>query len=210
MNDLSQSSPIADSATLREHFGEPLDLAVVCMKPHLDRYHQDFIRHSPFLCLATADGDGQPNVSPKGDAPGFVTVLDERTLVIPDRPGNNKVESFQNIVANPKVALIFFIPGIRESLRVHGEARIVRDEEVRALGRVGHKLPPVATVIKVTQAYFHCGKALIRSKLWQPESRLAPGTLASFGEVIKAEAGLDSSASEAEARLEEAYRDGLY
>ena len=107
----STENALDNSEMLRDHFGQPVDLAVACEKKYMDEHHQNFIRHSPFACLATAGKDGQPSVSPKGDAPGFITILDENTLVIPDRPGNNKVESFHNILENSKVSIIFFIPG---------------------------------------------------------------------------------------------------
>ena len=109
---------ITEPQELREHFGEPLHIAVAVEKTQLDEHHRRFIEHSPFICLASAGDDGQPAVSPKGDAPGFVRILDDKTLLIPDRPGNNKVEGFGNIVENPKVSLIFFIPGIIETLRL--------------------------------------------------------------------------------------------
>ena len=159
---------INDPQELRDHFGEPLHIAVAVEKPQLDKHHRRFIEHSPFICIASAGGDGQPAVSPKGDTPGFVKVIDDKTLLIPDRPGNNKVEGFGNMVENPKVSLIFFIPGITETLRIHGEAEIVLDKELLKFGKAGAKLPKTATLIKVTKAYMHCGKALIRSKLWDP------------------------------------------
>jgi len=210
VNDLSLSDAISDGGDLRAHFGEPLDIAVACMKSSLDEYHRLFIENSPFMCLATASSDGQPNVSPKGDAPGFVKILDENTLVLPDRPGNNKVESFENMVENPKVALVFFVPGVRESLRVHGEARVVRDTNVLELGKVGRNLPPAATVIKVTSAYFHCGKALIRSKLWDQRSQSGKDKIPSFGEILKAQVNAPMSVEETQAVLDDAYEKHLY
>ena len=122
---MSESSPVGkiiDKATLHEHYGEPVELAVACELDHLDQHHKHFIRLSPFLCLAAAGADGQPSVSPKGDAPGFVEVIDEHTLLIPDRVGNSKVETFENVIDNPKVSCIFFVPGLRETLRVWGKA----------------------------------------------------------------------------------------
>lgn len=210
MTEGTGSGAITAATALREHFDTPNEMAVACIRDHLDEYHRLFIRRSPFFCIASADADGQPTVSPRGDAPGFVHVLDAKTLLFPDRPGNNKVESFANIVANPKVGLIFFIPGIRETLRVGGSAAITRDPALLQLGQVGGKAPRTATVITVNKACFHCGKALVRSKLWEPESRAGKDELPTFGEIIKAQVGLDMSVADAGAILEDAYRTRLY
>ena len=113
MTDIMHSESIASEEALRSHYGEPLAIAVAMTKTFLDEHHQNFIRNSPFVCLASAAKDGQPNVSPKGDAPGFVHILDSKTLVIPDRPRNNKVESFENLIDNPKIALIFLYLGLQ-------------------------------------------------------------------------------------------------
>ncbi len=201
---------ITDSQELRDHFGEPLHIAVAVEKQQLDEHHRRFIEHSPFICLASTGSDGQPAVSPKGDAPGFVKVIDEKTLLIPDRPGNNKVEGFGNIVENPKVSLIFFIPGITETLRVHGEAEIVLDKELLKFGKAGSKLPKTATLIRVTKAYMHCGKALIRSKLWDPERHIAKGVIPPFGLVVKEQAGVPMSQEEVQGVVDQEYQDNLY
>ena len=108
MTDITHPESITSEEALRAHYGEPLAIAVAVTKTFLDEHHQNFIRNSPFVCLASAAMDGQPNVSPKGDAPGFVHILDSKTLVIPDRPGNNKVESFENLIANPESRPDFF------------------------------------------------------------------------------------------------------
>ena len=201
---------ITDPQALREHFGEPLHIAVAVEKPQLDKHHKRFIEHSPFICIASAGSDGQPAVSPKGDAPGFVEVLDDATLLIPDRPGNNKVEGFGNIVENPKVSMIFFIPGIMETLRVHGNAEIVRDTELLTHGKVGAKLPSTATLIKVTKAYMHCGKALIRSSLWDPDRHIAKGVIPPFGQVIKDQSGVPKTQEEVQVIVDQEYQDNLY
>lgn len=203
------SNTIDDLSTLENHFGEPLDVAVAVMKTSMDKYHRQFIEHSPFACLASSSSDGQPTISPKGDTPGFVKILDETTLVIPDRRGNNKVESFHNILENPKVALIFFIPGVLETLRIAGKARIVTDKEILELGRTGNNLPATAMVIDVSKVYFHCGKAMIRSKLWAEDSQMEKGVLPSFGEIVKAQAQLDADVEAVQANLDEAYEKNL-
>ena len=201
---------ITDPQELRDHFGEPLHIAVAVEKPQLDKHHRRFIEHSPFICIASAGSDGQPAVSPKGDTPGFVKVLDDKTLLIPDRPGNNKVEGFGNIVENSKVSLIFFIPGITETLRVHGEAEIVLDEELLKFGKAGAKSPKTATLIKVTKAYMHCGKALIRSKLWDPDRHIAKGVIPPFGLVVKEQANVPMSQEEVQGVVDQEYQDNLY
>ena len=201
---------ISDPQELRDHFGEPLHIAVAVEKPRLDKHHRRFIEHSPFICIASAGSDDQPAVSPKGDAPGFVKVLDDKTLLIPDRPGNNKVEGFGNIVENPKVSLIFFIPGITETLRIHGEAEIVLDKELLNFGKAGAKLPKTATLIKVTKAYMHCGKALIRSKLWDPDRHIAKGVIPPFGLVVKEQANVPMSQEEVQGVVDQEYQDNLY
>ena len=201
---------ITEPQELREHFGEPLHIAVAVEKTQLDEHHRRFIEHSPFICLASAGDDGQPAVSPKGDTPGFVRILDDKTLLIPDRPGNNKVEGFGNIVENPKVSLIFFIPGIIETLRIHGNAEIVLDTDLLKLGMAGSKLPATATLVNVTRAYMHCGKALIRSKLWDSERHIAKGVIPPFGQVIKEQAGVPKSRQEVQEIVDQEYQDNLY
>ena len=201
---------ITDPQELRDHFGEPLHIAVAVEKPQLDKHHRRFIEHSPFICIASAGSDGQPAVSPKGDTPGFVKVLDDKTLLIPDRPGNNKVEGFGNMVENSKVSLIFFIPGITETLRVHGEAEIVLDKELLKSGKAGAKLPKTATLIRVTKAYMHCGKALIRSKLWDPDRHIAKGVIPPFGLVVKEQANVPMSQEEVQGVVDQEYQDNLY
>jgi hypothetical protein len=210
MTESSPSGKIIDQVTLHEHYGEPVELAVACELDHLDKHHQHFIRRSPFLCLAAAGGDGQPSVSPKGDAPGFVEVIDEHTLLIPDRVGNNKVETFGHVIDNPKVACIFFVPGLRETLRVWGEAEIVQDASVLERGKVRDKLPEAALLIRVSKAYFHCGKALVRSRLWDPEGHAAPGDFPPFGQVIKDQTRAPDSVEALEAAMDELYTDQLY
>ncbi len=210
MTDIMHAESITSAEALRAHYGEPPAMVVAMIKTFLDEHHQNFIRHSPFVCVASAAQDGQPNVSPKGDAPGFVHILDRKTLIIPDRPGNSKVESFENVIANPKIALIFFIPGITESLRVQGTAKIVRGSDMLALGKVGEKLPPSALVVSVTKAYMHCGKALIRSRLWAPESHVADGVIAPFSRVVKEQANAPMDVGEVQKHLDRAYREQLY
>ncbi len=131
-----------------------------------DEYCRDFIARSPFVLIASSDGNGSIDISPKGDPPGFVQVLDDRTLAIPDRPGNHRADTFVNVVQHPSVGLIFLIPGTKNTLRVRGKATIVRDIELRESMAVKGRVPELALVVELTTAYFHCAKCIIRSDLW--------------------------------------------
>jgi PPOX class probable FMN-dependent enzyme len=154
---------------LREIFKIPSERAVLKERRAMDEHDRAFIAASPFLLLATANAAGQCDVSPKGDAPGFVLVLDDRHLVIPDRPGNNRLDGMSNIVENPHVGMIFLVPGREETLRVNGRASIIRDEEILDRAAVMGKRPPVGIGVEVEECYLHCAKAFRRSKLWEPE-----------------------------------------
>lgn len=175
----------------------------------MDEYHRRFIEMSPFICLATSGEDGQPFVFPREDGPGFVKVLDEHTLVIPDRRGNNKVESFKNIVTNPKVSLIFFIPGLLETLRVLGNASISTDPELLVLGKGNNSAPQAATRIDIKTIYFHCGKAIMRSKRWDDSSKVSRSDFPSFGKVLKEQAKLKESVADTQALVDDMYKNQL-
>jgi PPOX class probable FMN-dependent enzyme len=200
---------ISSLTDLRSNYGQPSDIAVKKELAFIDRHARDFIARSPFVIISTADADGWPDGSPRGDAAGFVTVVDEHRLQLPDRPGNNRLDSFENLIANPKIALLFVVPDRRETLRVNGTARILTDEALRAQHAINGK--PARAVVEVTakSVYFQCGKALIRSGLWQKEKWPSLEGMASFAEAIADQVeGVDAAA--AEARLSEAYRDRLY
>jgi uncharacterized protein len=193
---------ITTIAGLREIYGSPpaTSLALRCMLPALDRHHRAFIKLSPFLVIASADRTGAPDVSPRGDMPGFVAVPDAHTLVIPDRPGNKKLVTFGNILENSAVAVIFFVPGRTESLRVNGKARLVADPALLQSFSVGGRAPQSALVVTVDLAFLHCGRALIRSRLWESELRPAADALPTLGQMLADEiAGVD--VADAEARL---------
>ena len=132
----------------------------------LDEYCRDFIGRSPFVLIASSDGQGSIDISPKGDPPGFVHVLDDQTLAIPDRPGNHRADTFVNVLRHPYVGLIFLIPGTKNTLRVRGKATIVRDVELRESMAIKGRVPELALVVELTTAYFHCAKCIIRSDLW--------------------------------------------
>jgi uncharacterized protein len=175
---------IASETELRARFAAPSRLATLKQLDHLDANCQHFIALSPFLCLATARPNGLADNSPRGDAPGFVQVPDERTLLIPDRPGNNRLDSMANIVANPNVGLLFLIPGVTETLRVNGRARIVADPEILARFEVRGRAPKAAILVEVVEAFLHCSKALIRARLWEPDAKVDRKVLPTLGRMI--------------------------
>ncbi|WP_322980001.1 pyridoxamine 5'-phosphate oxidase family protein [Pseudomonas sp. C11] len=152
--------------------------------PHLIEPYRALIQASPFVVLASAGPDGL-DCSPRGDAPGFVHILDDHTLLLPDRPGNNRIDSLRNIVHNPQVALLFLIPGVGESLRVNGRAEISLDPELLELGRAQGKLPRSALRIQVQSCYFQCSKAAVRSGLWDAARQVERASLPSAGDIFR-------------------------
>jgi PPOX class probable FMN-dependent enzyme len=200
---------ITDTDALRQHFGPVSPVAANKTLAKLDRFCRDFIALSPFLVLATTDGAGGVDASPRGDAPGFVAVLDDSTLLLPDRPGNRRVDSFNNIIAQPGIGLIFFVPGIDETLRVNGTARIATDPGLLADLAAQGKTPVTGLVIEVKEAFFHCAKALIRSHLWDPAARVERKSFPSLGRIV-AEQTKMVAVADAEANIESAYREKLY
>ncbi|KAA6213094.1 pyridoxamine 5'-phosphate oxidase family protein [Streptomyces albofaciens JCM 4342] len=191
---------------VRALLGEPESMLENKKIDHIDAFARRFIAHSPFASLATADAAGRADCSPRGDYPGFVKVLDERTLAIPDRPGNRIADSFRNIAENPEVGLLFLVPGMPETLRVNGRAYPTDEPDVLARMRTEAKAPVLAIVVEVTEAFFHCGRALLRSRLWDPASRALADELPSVGEIAAAQFGADIDPQHFEAVLEESYR----
>lgn len=161
---------ISDEAALRSMFPPVHDLAVQKSLAALDPHAEELIRRSPFLCLGTQDADGKADVSPRGDPAGFVRILDPQTLAIPDRPGNNRLDSLANIITNPSVGLLFIIPGFDETLRVNGQATLVTDPGLLESLSVNNRVPKLAIIVKITSLFLHCAKAFRRAKLWDPET----------------------------------------
>jgi uncharacterized protein len=177
---------IASEAELRDMLGQPVVPAVVDKTlSKLDRHCIAFISRAPFVLISTADAEGRMDISPKGDAPGFVSVLDEHTLLIPDRPGNQRFDTLCNLFRNPRIGLIFLIPGKRETLRVSGTAQVVRDPALLAGLAAQGKVPALAIAVTVEEAFMHCAKCMIRSKLWQPEAWPSLEGLPSLAEAMK-------------------------
>ncbi len=194
---------------LRAHFGKLSPLAEKKVLTRLDKFCRDFIALSPFLVLASSDGKGNADASPRGDAPGFVAVLDDTTLLIPDRRGNNRVDTFGNILDAPGVGLIFFVPGIDETLRINGRAEITQDPRLLTPLAARSVVPTIGLKVRVEEAYFHCGKALMRAKLWNPEAQVKRFSFPSLGRII-AEQTAAIGVEEAEKVMDEAYRTRLY
>lgn len=200
-----------DMPDLRGLYGEPTALARLKQLDRLDKHCRNFIGHSPFMVMASAGGDGALDASPRGDAPGFVAIEDDRTLLIPDRPGNNRIDTLSNLQANPEVGLIFFIPGVDETLRVNGRAELVTDPAALATLTAQGKAPKSALRVRVREAFLHCGKALKRSRLWSDDYRVAKGTIPTLGRMIVEQVNPPGvSVEEAEKRVEESYRTRLY
>lgn len=198
-----------DGAALRSLYGTPGDLAARKVLDRLDVHCRRFVELSPFLVLGTSDAQGRQDVSPRGDAPGFVRVLDERTLLLPDRPGNNRVDSLGNIAAQPQVALLFLVPGVDETLRVNGTARIVTDPQLLAPSAVNGKTPRSGLLIAVEECFLHCGKALIRARLWDQAQHIERCSFPTLARMIADQiAGVDER--EAERVVDDSYRNMLY
>jgi PPOX class probable FMN-dependent enzyme len=174
----------------------------------LDKHCRAIIAASPFFVIASANGDGA-DASPRGDAPGFVRVVDDTTLAIPDRPGNKRIDTLRNVVENPNVGLVFFVPGMNETLRVNGRGEITSDPALLSSFAVGGRVPLTVLIVRITEAYLHCGKALIRSKLWDPAVRIERARLPTLGAMLADQiAGLDPA--EAEEYTDRSYRERLY
>jgi uncharacterized protein len=201
---------IEDIGEIRELYGEPTERAVKKQLPRLEKHSRAFIALSPFLVIASSDAAGRVDASPKGDAPGFVQVLDNETLLIPDRLGNNRVDTISNLLDHPGVGLIFFVPGLRETLRVNGRAQITVDPALLEACAVNGKAPRSGIVVTAEEVYFHCGKALIRSDLWNPEKMLKHSDFPSLGRIIAEQIGDGRSITEAEKQTAESYRTRLY
>lgn len=175
---------LTDQSSLRGMFPPTHELAVVKCLDRLDKHAQTFIRRSPFVCLGTQNTDGRADVSPRGDPVGFVRILDDRTLAIPDRPGNNRLDSLSNIVANPNVGLLFIIPGFDDTLRVNGQATLVTDPKLLDSLGVNDRIPKLAIVVRVREVFLHCAKAFRRSHLWDPDHLQKRGEMPSLVKII--------------------------
>lgn len=208
---MSQSGPrtIVGVEDLRDVYKEPRAAAKLKALDRLDDFCKSFIALSPFFVLASCNNQGHADASPRGDQPGFVRVPDDHTLLIPDRPGNNRIDSMRNILSNTGVGMIFFVPGFNETLRVNGTAAILHDPGLCAEFTVNGKAALSVMRVNVWEAFFHCGKALMRSRLWDPTTYRDRSTFASHGRIL-AEQTKMVSVEESEAYVARSYKERLY
>lgn len=165
---------------------------------HIDVHCRVWIEHSTFLTMATIDAAGKIDVSPKGDPAGFVKVLDRKTLAIPDRPGNHRYDGFRNILETGRIGLVFLVPNRNEVVRINGSAQVVRDTDLREQLAVNDRIPDFAVIVHVEEAFYHCGKAIIRSKLWQPDDQMSIESLPTYAQALKAHGKLVNDIEELE------------
>jgi len=205
----SAAHRIADVQALEKLYGAPAGAAVDKEVDYLHPHYQKLIEASPFFVLATGGPAGM-DASPRGDQPGFVVVEDEKTLLIPDRRGNNRVDSLRNIVENPRVALLFLVPGVGETLRVNGRAEIRTDPPLLERFAVDGKQPRSVIVVRVDTVFFQCARAIFRSSLWDPARHVPRGSLPSTGTIVSALTQGRFEGKEYDQRLYERLKAGLY
>ena len=186
--------PIRTEADLRETLGSPGELVQAKIADRLNDLTRQLVERSPFVCVATASPGGGLDVSPRGDPAGFVRILDERTLLLPDRPGNKLADTLTNVLADDRIALLFLIPGVNDTFRVNGRARIVDDPALLGPSAVEGRTPELGILVSVEEAYTQCPKALLRSDLWNPERHVDRSELPSAGELLRsvADPGFDA------------------
>jgi len=211
MTTITLSQPVTSAEELREIIGAPGAPAVNKQIDHLDAHCRQFIALAPLLFISSANADGLCDVSPKGDAPGFVHVLDEKLLAIPERAGNRRTDTMRNILANPQVGLLFVIPGLRETLRINGRATLYRDPALLEMMTFQGKTPKVAAVVEAQEVFLHCGRALVRAHVWETATWPDPAALPSAGQIFADHMRLPEVTCEAvEEVLEDHYTKHLY
>ena len=194
---------------LRGLYAQPTERAVKKQLAQIDRHCRSFIALSPYVVLCTSDAEGNLDASPRGGEPGFCKVAEDRTLLLPDRPGNNRLDSFQNIIGTGRIGLLFFVPGVDEMLRINGTAELRTDEALTAQCVERGKPAKVVVSVKVREAYLHCAKAIMRSGLWKPESQVPRSVLPSLGQMIADQTGGETTA-ETQEQMVERYKTQLY
>jgi PPOX class probable FMN-dependent enzyme len=216
MDDQDSNAVIGTDNELRNNFGEPMELALQKQLGALDVHCKDFITRSPFLCIGTSDANGKADVSPRGDPPGFVQILDDNTIFIPDRPGNNRLDTMSNIIANPNVGIFFMVPGYEDTLRVNGKATIVKDKAILDRCAVNRKVPTMGIMVEVSEAFLHCAKAIRRSKLWKADSQQDRKEMPTLAQMILEQVAepekppTPEEVSEGDEFIEDNYKTGLY
>lgn len=200
------SQLITSDAQLRALIGEPAELTCAKISHRLNAMTRLFIERSPFVCIATSDPDGCCDLSPRGDPAGFVRILDDRTLLMPERPGNRIADSLRNILANPHIGLLFIVPGVTDTFRVNGRAAITVDAELLAPCAVEGKAPRLGILVDIEEAYTQCSKAFLRSHLWEPQRFVDPASMPTGGQVHRAIQGDQFDAEQYDSEREERYR----
>ena len=190
MTTVNFTGEVTEESELREIFGWPTERSLNKEIDRLDHHCRAIIGKCPFILLGTSNASGLCDVSPKGDYPGFVRVLNDKTLAIPDLPGNNRLDTLTNMLANPQVGLIFLIPGMNDTLRVNGKVRLIRDADLLESLAYQGKLPKLAIVVDVQEVFIQCTKSMVRSKLWLDEYRIDRNELPSIAEILRDHAGL--------------------
>ncbi len=205
----SLGTRVTDAGELREIIGSPMPRAVTKERTHLHPRDREWLAASPFCLIASAAADGSCDVSPKGDPPGFVHVVDDVTIAIPDRPGNGRADGFHNVLANPHVGLIFLVPGRGETLRINGRAELLRDAPFFADMTVNDHRPRLVLLVHVEQVFLHCAKAFMRSHIWDPQT-WRPDAVASNARMIKDTQTVTESLDELEDYYGPSYAERLY
>jgi uncharacterized protein len=209
---MATTRAITDESQLRAIIGEPTALVVTKIADQLNDLTRQFIERSPFVCIGTAGPDGGLDVSPRGDPAGFVRILDERTLLIPDRPGNRIADTLTNLLHDPHIALLFLIPGVGDTFRVNGTAEIIDDPELLADSTVDGKAPRLGLLVAIDECYTQCPKAMIRSDLWNSERHVDRSVLPSSGAIFRAlnDPSFDAETYDREREARYKRREGLY
>lgn len=187
--------------TLRAHYSPPKERAVKKQLSRLDAHCRRFVSLSPFVVLATGDAAGNLDASPRGGEPGFVKVVDDNTLIVPDWAGNNRLDTFTNIVASGRIAAIFFVPGVDEAFRVNGTAALRNDEAYTSLCEINGRFPKMVVEIKVKDAYLHCAKAIMRARLWDAQAKVERSALPTMNEMLRDQIGQTEPAEPQEAMV---------
>lgn len=203
---------VQNEAQLRALIGEPAPLTCAKITDRLNAATRVFIERSPLVCLATSDAEGRCDVSPRGDPAGFVRILDDRTLLLPERPGNRIADSLRNVLANPRIGLLFIIPGATDTFRVNGRALLTTDAALLAPSTLEGKAPRLGLLVDIEEAYTQCSKAFLRSRFWDPARFIDPAELPTGGQVHRAIQGEGFDAAQYDAERAERYRrrEGFY
>jgi uncharacterized protein len=210
MPNTSELVEVTSEAELREMFGGPNRRSATKIRPVLHERDKEWLAASPFCLIATAARDGSCDVSPKGDPPGFARPLDDATIAIPDRAGNHRFDGFVNILSNPRVGLLFLVPGRPDTLRINGRARLIRDAPFFADMIVKGSRPDLALLVEVQEVFYHCPKAFLRSELWDPAT-WHPDALPSTAKIVKSvQADIDETVADLERHYGPGYLRGLY